>query len=89
MILELIVLLLINNSDLYPNCIAMEFVIIDIIVIIVLILTFVLRFSKVKMLPNLSTKKYILDTNIKELATTNPGRVTFPSNLFKSKYIFK
>jgi hypothetical protein len=89
MIFGLTVLLLIINSELYPDRIAIEFVIIDIIVIIVLIFTFVLRFSKVNMLPNLSTKKYILEVSKKAFATTNPGRVTFCSNLFKSKYIFK
>lgn len=57
MILGLIELLFITNSELYPNRIAFEFVIIDIIVITVLIFMFVLRFSKVNMLPNLSIKK--------------------------------
>ena len=59
------------------------------IVIIVLIFTFAIRFSKVNMLPNLSIKKNILDASKKALATTNPNSFTFCSNLFNSKYIFK
>ena len=89
MILGLIVLLFIINSELYPDRIAIEFVIIDIIVITVLIFTFVLRFSKVNILPNLSIKTNILDASKKALATTNPNSFTFCSNLFNSKYIFK
>ena len=57
MILGLIVLLFIMNFELYPNRITIEFVIIDIIVIMIFIFAFVLKFSKVNMLPNLSTKK--------------------------------
>jgi hypothetical protein len=57
MILGLIVLLFIMNSELYPNRIAIEFVIIDIIVIMIFIFAFVLKFSKVNMLSNLSIKK--------------------------------
>jgi hypothetical protein len=57
MIFGLTVLLLIINSELYPDRIAIEFVIIDIIVKMIFIFALVPKFSKVNMLSNLSIKK--------------------------------
>ena len=76
-ILGLIILLFINNSELYPDCIAIEFIIIDTIETIIFIFVFVLKVSRVKIFPNLSIKKYILDTNKKMFAKTIPRKDTF------------
>jgi hypothetical protein len=52
-ILGLIILLFINNSELYPDRIAIEFIIIDTIETKIFIFAFVLKVSRVKILPNL------------------------------------
>jgi bacteriorhodopsin len=76
-ILGLIILLFINNSELYPDRIAIEFIIIDTIATIIFTFAFVFKVSRVNILPNLSIKKYILDTNKKMFAKTIPRKDTF------------